>query len=92
VALHHIHLRFKLNRFDVKALLPDPVAQVVFWSGYFAVITFFVISGFLITSLSLRRWASLGRIPWQQFYWLRCARIAPCLLLLVSLLSVLHLA
>jgi peptidoglycan/LPS O-acetylase OafA/YrhL len=92
VTLHHIHLRFKFNGFDVRALLPEPVARVVFWSGYFAVITFFVISGFLITSVSLRRWASLGRVSWQEFYWLRFARIGPCLLLLVLSLSVLHLA
>jgi peptidoglycan/LPS O-acetylase OafA/YrhL len=92
VTLHHVHLRFVLQRFDVKALLPRPIAQVAFWSGYFAVITFFVISGFLITSLSLRRWGSLDQIAWRQFYWLRFARIAPCLLLLVALLSILHLA
>ena len=92
VTLHHIHLRFKLNRFAVKELLPGLIAQVVFWSGYFAVITFFVISGFLITALSLRRWTALDRISWRQFYWLRFARIAPCLFLLVLLLSVLHLA
>jgi len=91
VTLHHIHLRFKLNRFDVKTLLPEPVARVAFWSGYLAVITFFVISGFLITSLSLRRWTSLDQLSWRQFYWLRFARIAPCLLLLVLLLSGLHL-
>jgi len=92
VTLHHIHLRFRLERFDVKTLLPDPIARVLFWSGYFSVITFFVISGFLITTLSLRRWTSLERIPIAQFYWLRCARIAPCLLLLVLVLSLLHLA
>lgn len=92
VTLHHIHLRFKFNRLDVKALLPPPVEKVLFWSGYFAVITFFVISGFLITSLSLRRWASLDRLSWRQFYWLRFARIAPCLLVLVVVLAALHLA
>jgi peptidoglycan/LPS O-acetylase OafA/YrhL len=91
VTLHHIHLRFRFNRLDLKAL-PEPLARVLFWSGYFAVITFFVISGFLITSLSLRRWTSLDRISWRQFYWLRFARIGPCLLLLVLLLAVLHLA
>lgn len=90
VTLHHIHLRFKFDRFNVAALLPEPIARVVFWSGYFAVITFFVISGFLITSVSLRRWTALRRIAWREFYWLRFARIAPCLLLLVLLLSVLH--
>jgi peptidoglycan/LPS O-acetylase OafA/YrhL len=92
VTLHHIHLRFKINRADVLALVPEPVGRVLFWSGYFAVITFFVISGFLITSLSLRRWTSLDRICLPEFYWLRFARIAPCLLSLVALLSVLHLA
>ncbi len=92
VTLHHIHLRFTIRRFDVDALLPKPVARVVFWSGYFSVITFFVISGFLITNLSLRRWTSLDRISWQQFYRLRFARIAPCLLLLILVLSGLHLA
>jgi peptidoglycan/LPS O-acetylase OafA/YrhL len=92
VTLHHIHLRFRGYKFDVKALLPEPIAKVAFWSGYFSVITFFVISGFLITNLSLRRWTSLGRIPLREFYWLRFTRIFPCLFLLVALLSVLHLA
>jgi peptidoglycan/LPS O-acetylase OafA/YrhL len=92
VTLHHIHLRFALQRFDVRALLPEPISRVLFWSGYYAVITFFVISGFLITSVSLRRWTSLGQISWRRFYWLRFARIAPCLVLLVLLLSALHLA
>jgi peptidoglycan/LPS O-acetylase OafA/YrhL len=92
VTLHHIHLRFKFNGVAVKELLPEPFARVLFWSGYFAVITFFVISGFLITSVSLRRWGSLDRLSLRQFYWLRFARIAPCLALLVLVLSALHLA
>lgn len=91
VVLHHIHLRFKLNGFAVETLLPRPAGQVVFWSGYFAVITFFVISGFLITGLSRRRWTSLGRIKPLDFYRLRLARIAPCLLALVAILALLHL-
>jgi len=53
---------------------------------------FFVVSGFLITSLSLRRWGSLDRVPIAPFYRLRAARILPCLLLLLAVLSVLHLA
>jgi len=92
VVLHHIHLRFKINHFDVSALLPMPIARVLFGSGHFSVITFFVISGFLITTLSLRRWTSLERIDWRQFYWLRFTRIAPCMLALIALLAVLHLA
>ena len=90
VVLHHIHLRFKLNGFAVEALLPRPVGQVVFWSAYFAVIAFLVISGFLITGLSMRRWTSLNRINLPDFYRLRFARIVPCLLALVAILSLLH--
>jgi len=90
VVLYHIHLRFLLNQFDVNGLFPDWLSPVLFQSGYFSVMMFFVISGFLITRLSLRRWGSLGQIDLRTFYRLRFARIAPCLLLLVALLSVLH--
>jgi len=90
VVLHHIHLRFRLSHQDVREMLPRALDRVLFQTGYFSVITFFVISGFLITTLSLRRWGSLDRIDWRHFYRLRFARIAPCLLLLVALLCVLH--
>ena len=92
VVLHHIHLRFKFNHYDVATLLPPPIGQVFFWSGYYAVIAFFVISGFLITSLSLRRWGTLDNISPPAFYRLRAARIFPCLLLLLAVLAALHLA
>jgi peptidoglycan/LPS O-acetylase OafA/YrhL len=92
VVLHHIHLRFVIQRFDVATQLPKFWTNALFWSGYYAVIAFFVISGFLITSLSLRRWGSLDRVPVATFYRLRAARILPLLLLLLAVLSVLHLA
>ena len=57
---------------------------------HYAVITFFVISGFLIAGLSIRRWETLGSIPFR-FYGMRMARILPCLLLILLVLSTLHL-
>jgi len=92
VVLHHINLRFLLNHFAVQKALPATAEQVLFWSGYYAVVAFFVISGFLITGLSLRRWGSLGCVSIGSFYRMRFARIAPCLLLLLMTLSALHLA
>lgn len=90
VVFHHVHLRFVLTKIPVAALLPKPVARVIFWSGYYAVVMFFVVSGFLITHHSLRRWQTLPRIELSGFYWLRFTRIYPCLLLLLLVLSGLH--
>jgi peptidoglycan/LPS O-acetylase OafA/YrhL len=53
---------------------------------------FFAVSGFLITSITLRRWGSLARVNLRDFYLLRFARIAPLLFLLLAILSGLHLA
>lgn len=92
VVLHHIHLRFVLNHYLVWNASPAELEQVLFWSGYYAVIVFFVISGYLITSLSLRRWGSLGDVRIGSFYRMRFARIAPCLLLILAVLTALQLA
>jgi peptidoglycan/LPS O-acetylase OafA/YrhL len=53
---------------------------------------FFVISGFLITTNSLRRWGSLPAMDARRFYQLRFARIVPTLAVLLAVLSLLHLA
>jgi peptidoglycan/LPS O-acetylase OafA/YrhL len=92
VVLHHIHIRFRINGYTVPAFLPDGAAKVLLWTGYYSVIGFFVISGFLITRLSLRRWSDLDRVSPVAFYGLRAARILPCLLLVLAATSVLHLA
>ena len=53
---------------------------------------FFVISGYLITSTSLRRWKGPETLEIKGFYLLRFARIAPLMILLLLILSGLHLA
>jgi len=68
------------------------LVQSTVWNGQFGVQIFFAISGFLITSISLRRWHSLSEIRVRDFYKLRFARIAPLLFLLLLILSGLDLA
>ncbi len=90
VVLHHIHLRFTTSKYPVNNVLPETLNQVLFWTGLYAVIAFFVISGFLITGLSIRRWGALGSVHVGSFYRMRAARILPCLLLVLTVLSALH--
>jgi peptidoglycan/LPS O-acetylase OafA/YrhL len=89
VVLHHINLRIHFRESSLGQMLGRPGDRVLFWSGYYGVIVFFVISGFLITTWSLRRWGSLSQISPRKFYLLRFARIVPCLIGLLVILTIL---
>ncbi|WP_240732384.1 MULTISPECIES: acyltransferase family protein [Dyella] len=91
VVLHHIGLRIPLKKTMLAEVLPTRLLSALNFNGYQGVFVFFVISGFLIAGNSLRRWGSLERIDMRAFYARRFARIAPCLLVLLAVLSVLHL-
>ena len=88
VVVHHFNIRIHLDNSPWGKNLPS-LTKVLFWSGYYGVIVFFVISGFLITTWSLKRWSGLQRLDRRQFYRMRFARIAPCLLGLLVILSIL---
>src|SRR5436190_15366421 len=45
--------------------------------AYYGVAIFFVISGFLITSVTLRRAQALDKIDFSAFWWFRFSRIMP---------------
>lgn len=91
VVIHHINLRIGYQHSAAGKMFPS-LCRVLFWSGYYGVIVFFVISGFLITTWSLKRWGSLKSLERRQFYLMRFARIAPCLLGLLVILSILDVA
>ena len=90
VVLHHIGLRIPLKRGVLAGYLPEWVLGAINYNGYESVFVFFVISGFLITGNALQRWGSLDRVDARAFYARRFARIAPCLLVLLMVLSALH--
>lgn len=92
VVMHHVGLRIPLKQGMLGTFLPKWLLDALIYNGYEAVFIFFVISGFLITSNTLARWGSLAAMDVRSFYARRAARILPCLVLLVAILSVLHLS
>jgi peptidoglycan/LPS O-acetylase OafA/YrhL len=92
VIFNHVGIRIPLGHSSLAGALPAWMISVLNWRGYEAVFIFFVISGFLITGMSLQRWGNLNRIGIGGFYGRRFARIAPLLVTVVLVLSVLDLA
>jgi peptidoglycan/LPS O-acetylase OafA/YrhL len=92
VLMNHVNMRLVGAKVPYMRGVPAQLALSLVWNGQFGVQMFFVISGFLITSTTLRRWGSVASIDVKEFYQLRFARIAPLLLLLLFTLSVLHFA
>src|SRR5438445_183057 len=92
VLLNHVNMRLFLADIPYTAGLPHQLVATLFWSGQRGVQIFFAVSGFLITSTSIRRWGTLEQLDAAAFYRMRFARIAPLLILLLLVLSLLHVA
>lgn len=56
--------------------------------GYLGVDIFFVLSGFLITSILLREWHATGAVNLRTFYWRRAARLFPALAVVLLAVTV----
>jgi peptidoglycan/LPS O-acetylase OafA/YrhL len=56
--------------------------------GFYGVDSFFVLSGFLITSLLVKEWAGSGTIWLRRFWAGRARRLLPALFLLVAVLGI----
>ncbi len=59
------------------------------WGGLSGVTLFFVLSGYLITSLLLREWGRWGSVSLWRFWGRRAVRLLPALLLLLALVPLL---
>lgn len=92
VLINHVNMRLLIADVPYTNGLPEQLVSSLVWNGQPGVQIFFVVSGFLITATTLRRWRALSRVSLRGFYLMRFARIVPLLLLLLSVLSILHLA
>ncbi|WP_353073529.1 acyltransferase family protein [Tunturiibacter gelidoferens] len=92
VLMNHVNMRLLGAEVSYTQGLPRQLVSSLVWNGQFGVQIFFVISGFLITSTTLRRWGSVSAVNVGDFYRLRFARIAPLMLLVFAILSLLHFA
>jgi peptidoglycan/LPS O-acetylase OafA/YrhL len=92
VLMNHVNMRLLGAKVPYTHGLPPQLVNSLVWNGQFGVQIFFAVSGFLITSTTLRRWGSVSDVNIREFYQLRFARIAPLLLLLLAVLTALHFA
>ncbi|MGH8318881.1 MAG: acyltransferase family protein [Steroidobacteraceae bacterium] len=94
IAVVLLHITIFAHRYHISVghSLPPWLRYLIFNNGENGVSAFFVVSGFLITLISIHRFGSLGQMRPGRFYRIRFARIAPPLLLLLAVLSAMHLA
>ncbi len=92
VLMNHINMQLLFAHVPYTRGLPAQLVSSLVWNGQQGVQIFFAVSGFLITATSLRRWGAPSRVSVVEFYQLRFARIAPLLLGLLAILSILHFA
>jgi len=90
IVLTHIDVTMQLVDLYREPLGFNYWLKVLYRSGYKGLRVFFVISGFIITYTTLKRWKSLDKINVRKFFRYRFARVAPALLFIVIVLSLLH--
>jgi peptidoglycan/LPS O-acetylase OafA/YrhL len=87
VLMNHVNMQLIFRDVPYLVGLPLQLVYTLVWNGQLGVQMFFAVSGYLITSTSIRRWGSPGGVKVREFYWLRFARIAPLMILLLLVLS-----
>ena len=92
VLMNHVNMQLLFRDVPYLVGLPPQLVYTLVWNGQLGVQMFFAVSGYLITSTSIRRWGTPEAFKVGEFYWLRFARIAPLMILLLGVLSGLSLA
>jgi peptidoglycan/LPS O-acetylase OafA/YrhL len=91
VIINHLSYQFHIFKGFEGNLILKPIIDLVS-DGQFGVNVFFVISGFLITSLLIEEEKKHGKISWKKFYIRRTLRIFPAYYFLLLVYFVLQMA
>ncbi len=91
VLLLHYALAYGIANCPLLPLVGENALRAVFYNGNYGVTMFFVVSGYLITSMSLKRWGEPAHISLRAFYTFRFARIMPCIVLALVIIVALGL-
>lgn len=86
--LHHA-LAYGFRGSVTDDIIPSAWLHSLVINGSYGVTMFFAISGYLITSIALRRYGSLRNIDMWHFYRMRASRILPPLLLALTTVLIL---
>lgn len=84
ISIWAVMLAHASNHFQRTILHRHLFHSAIWVLAYFGVTVFFVISGFLITSLLIKEYERSSRIDLQQFYRRRAARILPASLVYIG--------
>ena len=90
VLVHHVFARSENSHLNLYHVVSARVGDALYRNGVNGVVIFFVVSGFVITRMTLRRWGSLDQVDLRSFYRFRFARIFPLLLLVLLALTLGH--
>ncbi|MEO6921072.1 MAG: acyltransferase [Collimonas sp.] len=91
VLLLHYQLSYALTDSPLRYLFSKEAIRALAINGNYGVTMFFVISGYLITSTTIKRYGSLRHVSIPRFYLFRMARIFPCLLVALAVIAILGL-
>ena len=77
-----------IRAFSVLAIIAFHTGLNSVPGGFYGVDSFFVLSGFLITSLLVKEWAGTGTIRLRRFWAGRARRLLPALFLLIAVIGI----